>query len=209
MGQKENPTFDVTMGAFDGAEVAEFTGLYILHKLSSIMKISDFALYRDDGICAIRGTKRCVDKIREKIHEIFLNEIGLQIETPTTSPSKSIDCLDINFNLSTELYKPYRKPLSKPIFIHVDSNHPKAIKDEIPQMVMKRLSNNSSNEKIFENAKPPYVEALKNSGFKNFEFKFQADLKPKKSKKSSKKFYTAIYLGTWLLNQTLAKNFYL
>ena len=28
---------------------------------------------------------------------------------------------------------------------------------------------------------------MKNSGFKNFEFKFQADLKPKKSKKSSKK----------------------
>ena len=133
--KKENPSFDVTMGAFDGAEVAEFIGLYILHKLSSIMKISDFALYRDDGICAIRGTKRCVDKIRKKIHEMFLNEIGLQIETPTTGPSKSIDFLDINFNLSTELYKPYRKPLSKPIFIHVDSNHPKAIKDEIPQML--------------------------------------------------------------------------
>ena len=69
--KKENPSFDVTMGAFDGAEVAEFIILYILHKLSSIMKISDFALYRDDGICAIRGTKRCVDKIRKKINEIF------------------------------------------------------------------------------------------------------------------------------------------
>ena len=56
--KQENPAFDVTMGSFDGAEVAEFVGLFLLHKLTSIMHLSDFALYRDDGICALRGTKR-------------------------------------------------------------------------------------------------------------------------------------------------------
>ena len=40
--KKVNPTFDVTMGAFDGAEVAEFIGLFILSKLVKIMKITDF-----------------------------------------------------------------------------------------------------------------------------------------------------------------------
>ena len=44
--KKENPTFDVTMGSYDGAEVAEFVGLYLLNELSSIMNVSAFALYR-------------------------------------------------------------------------------------------------------------------------------------------------------------------
>ena len=62
--KKENPTFDVTMSAYDGAEVAEFVGLFLLHELSHIMGINDFALYRDDGICALKGTKRAVDGTR-------------------------------------------------------------------------------------------------------------------------------------------------
>ena len=51
--KKNGSSFDVTMGAFDGTEVAEFVGLFLLHKLSHIMNIMDFALYQDDGICAI------------------------------------------------------------------------------------------------------------------------------------------------------------
>ena len=174
--KKDNPSFDVTMGAYDGAEVAEFVGLYILNRLSTIMSISDFALYRDDGICATFGTKRSVEKLRQNIAKI-LADIGFQIETPT-GPVKSVDFLDLNFNLDTGCYSPYRKPLSKPIFIHCDSNHPNVIKKEIPKMVANRISNNSSNEKIFENAKKPYIQALKNSGHKDFEFKFQNKEKP-------------------------------
>jgi len=34
--KKENPTFDVTMGSYDGAEVAEFVGLFLLSELSQI-----------------------------------------------------------------------------------------------------------------------------------------------------------------------------
>ena len=45
-------------------------------------------------------------------------------------------------------------------------------------MITKRLSNNSSNEKIFENAKQPYIQALKTSGHTDFEFKFQAKENP-------------------------------
>ena len=125
--KKEESTFDVTMGAFDGAEVAEFIGLFILSKLAKIMKITDFALYRDDGIFAIRGTKRSADTIRKKLIEIF-HDVELEIDVPL-APTKSIDFLDVNFELSTGFYSPYRKPLNKPLFIHSDSNHPKTIKD--------------------------------------------------------------------------------
>ena len=33
--KKENPNFDVTMESYDGAELRELTGLYILNILSS------------------------------------------------------------------------------------------------------------------------------------------------------------------------------
>ena len=33
--KKENPNFDVTLGSYDGAELLESTGLYILNVLSS------------------------------------------------------------------------------------------------------------------------------------------------------------------------------
>ena len=98
--KQENPAFDVTIGSFDGAEVAEFVGLFLLHKLTSIMHLSDFALYRDDGLCALRCTKRSIDDIRKKIEVLFKN-VKLQIETPPIGPAKSLDFLDLNVNLKT------------------------------------------------------------------------------------------------------------
>ena len=191
--KKENPAFDVTMGAFDGAEVAEFVGLFILHRLSFIMNYSDFALYRDDGICAIKGTKRTVDDTRKKIEGIF-KDVGFQVDIPPTGPVKSIDFFDIKFNLSTGQYAPYRKPLNKPIFIHKNSNHPDIIKKQVPLNVEKRLSNNSSNEKIFDSAKIPYQESLeKNSNFTNFNLKFQTKQSSQKSNKSKSNSKQVLY----------------
>ena len=93
--------------------------------------------------------------------------------------------------LSTDKYlkfviKTFVKPLNKPLFIHKDSIHPKAIRVEIPRNVCKRLSNNSSNEKILNNAKPPYEEALKMSGHENVELKFIPEENTDKHKKKNK-----------------------
>ena len=180
--KKENSTFDMTMGSFDGAEVAEFVGLFLLHKLSSVMNILDFALYRDDGICAIRGTKRSVEDIRKKIEVIF-KEVKLQIEVPT-GPTKSVDFFDLNLNLMTGYHAPYRKPLSVISFISKHSNHPNCIKAEVPRNAAKRISTLSSNERIFNIAKVPYIEALKRDGYENVEFKYQPKQKTTKPKTS-------------------------
>ena len=181
----ENPTFDVTMGAFDGAEVAEFVGLFILNKLSSIMDITDFALYRDDGICAIKGTKRSANDMLKKIVQV-IKEIGLKVDIPPTGPAKSVDFLNLNLNLTTGFHSPYRKPLNVPLFIHKNSNHPPSILKEVPRNVCKLLSVLSSNKEIFDNAKQPYIDSLtKNSGFENVEMNFipkdESKRKPKKS----------------------------
>ena len=45
--------FDVTMGSYDGAEVCELVGLYLLSKISPIMSRDSVGLYRDDGLAAI------------------------------------------------------------------------------------------------------------------------------------------------------------
>ena len=41
--------FDVTMGSFDGAEVCELIGLFILNNPSEKCDKNNIGLYRDDG----------------------------------------------------------------------------------------------------------------------------------------------------------------
>ena len=45
-----NQNFDVPMGCYDGAELCELVGSFILNKLTSIVNKSDIGLYRDDGL---------------------------------------------------------------------------------------------------------------------------------------------------------------
>ena len=44
-----NEDFDVPVGCYDGAEVCEVTGSYILYVLSNILHKNQSGLYRDDG----------------------------------------------------------------------------------------------------------------------------------------------------------------
>ena len=64
---------DVTTGSYDGAEICELAGLYLLNQLSSV------GLYRGDGFAAINnanGPK--LDRIRKDIIALFKDE-GLSI----------------------------------------------------------------------------------------------------------------------------------
>ena len=57
------------MGSFDGAEVCELVGLYLLHLLKDTKQ--DLGLYRDDmlGVTRLRG--RSLEKMKQKIQVIF------------------------------------------------------------------------------------------------------------------------------------------
>ena len=46
-----NSLFDVTMGSYDGADIGELAGLYLLNHLSIVINKSGAGLYRDDGPC--------------------------------------------------------------------------------------------------------------------------------------------------------------
>ena len=66
--KKENPNFDVTMGSFDGAEVCELIGLYLLNILKNEFGGKDIGLYRDDGLSCFENRSGFeLEKIRKKI----------------------------------------------------------------------------------------------------------------------------------------------
>ena len=48
--KKDNPKFEVTMGSFDGAEVCELVGLYLLNILKTEFVGKNMGLYREDGL---------------------------------------------------------------------------------------------------------------------------------------------------------------
>ena len=40
------------MGSYDGAEISELVGLYMLHKLEDIIPQKHLGIYRDDGLAS-------------------------------------------------------------------------------------------------------------------------------------------------------------
>ena len=134
----ESPMFDVAMGSYDGAEVCELVGLYILHKLTTAFPNGNIGLYRDDGLAAFRNTSaRSFDKARKDFSKI-LGELGLQITAQ--SNLKIVNYLDVTLNLSNGKYYSYRKPDNYPLYINAKSNHPLSIIKHLPASISNRIS---------------------------------------------------------------------
>lgn len=167
---KINKNFDVSMGAFDGAEVAELVGLLILHKMRQLFPFINFGLYRDDGLGTYKNlSKQQITRIEKKVIQLF-NELELKITVNTRL--QNVDFLDVSLNLDEDTYKPYRKPNDRPVYISKQSNHPPTILKQLPKMINDRLSRNSCNKQVFDEATGVYNEALRNSGYKTkLEFK--------------------------------------
>ena len=75
--------FDVAMGSYDGAEIADLVGLFILHTLKNETSEIDIGLYRDDGLGIVHNTNgHTMDKLRKKLIAIF-NRYNLKITVDT------------------------------------------------------------------------------------------------------------------------------
>ena len=111
------------MGSFDGAEVCELIGLFLLHKLSK-KGVKDVGLYRDDGAGALKLTLRQMEQTKQTIQKVF-EEHGLKITIEANK--KIIDFLDVTFDLTLGTYKPYSKPNTKHLYVHTKSDHPPGI----------------------------------------------------------------------------------
>lgn len=149
------------MGSFDGAEICELVGLFLLNIINSRIT-GNFGLYRDDGLASIRATPRQTESIKKQLCEIF-RENGLKITIECNK--KIVNYLDVTLNLNNGEYQPYVKPNNVIRYVHRNSNHPPLILDNIPPSINNRLSKISSNESIFKSNISGHQHALKESGF--------------------------------------------
>ena len=155
--------FDVTMGSYDGAEICELVGLFILNKLAIKFGKDNIGLYRDDGLILLSGTgKRSADNARKLLHCIF-HQIGLKITAEVNN--QIVNYLDVTLNLQTGRHSAYRKPNNDPLYIDSRSNHPPSIIKHVPNSINKRISSLSSNQSSFDSAAPLYENALHRSNY--------------------------------------------
>ena len=186
--KKTNSDFDVTMGAPDGAEICELCGLYILSELRKEFKTFDIGLYRDDGLAvSSRIPTQDLRNLEPRIKTFFQEKFGLRA---TVEHSKNVvNFLDVTLNLETGKHKPYRKPNDEPKYINTKSNHPHTVIKQIPRGVNKRLSELSSTENEFNEAKADYERALRESGHKH-ELKFiPKERNQRQNKKKKRKIF--------------------
>ena len=168
--KKTGSLFDVTMGAYDGAEVCELVGLLVLHKMKKKFPEINFGLYRDDGLGAHKiERKGRTEKKKKEIHKLF-KELGLDITID--SNLQSVNFLDVTMNMKDGKFWPYKKPNNTIKYVHTQSNHPPHVLKQIPKSINKRISAISCNEEEFNKGKEEYQESLTKSGHRA-QLKFQ------------------------------------
>ena len=85
------------MGCYDGAEVCELVGIFILNKLSNVIDKNSIGLYGDDSLGVfdkLSGPQ--IEKKKKKIIKIF-KDCGLSITVTTNITS----ILHLTLNLKT------------------------------------------------------------------------------------------------------------
>ena len=163
--KRDGTLFDVTMGSYDGAEVCDLIGLYLLTGLKQKFENLDMGLYRDDGLGIYKNLPGPeAERTKKKIIQHF-NANGLQITIDFNMTR--VNFLDATFDINNGKYCPYRKPNDNPLYIHKDSNHPLSITKQLPAMIQRRISDISSDVNEFDKAKDIYNKALKDSGYRD------------------------------------------
>ena len=172
--------FDVTMGSYDGAEICELVGLYILNTLAQKYGKDLIGLYRDDGLAAFKNMSGSeIERIKKNFTKIF-HDFGLKITIEANK--KIVNFLDMTLNLNNGKHCPYKKPNDHAVYVHSQSNHPPTIIKHIPESISKRISTISSDRAIFEKAAPYYNDALKSSGYRE-KLQYRPPSQPKEPKR--------------------------
>ena len=142
----------------------ELVGSYMLIQLTHCVNKESVGLYGDDGLGVFPNiSKPEIERKKKQVVKIF-KEYGLSITIQCNL--KSVDFLGVIFDLYNSLYKPYRKPNNKPIYINKQSNHPPNVLKQLPKSIANRISDTSSSKDIFDKSISIYQNALYESGFK-------------------------------------------
>ena len=99
--KKESGLFDITMGAYDGAEVCELVGNFLLYALSLKYNKTNIGLFRDDGMAVFRNVSSAhCEKIEKEFQKLF-RQHGLKLIIKCNL--KIVDFLDVTLNLTDYL----------------------------------------------------------------------------------------------------------
>ena len=79
---------------------------------------------------------------------------------------KTIDFLEVTFNLNKSTYQPFTKPNTTLKYVHHERNHPPTTTKNIPAGINERLSSLSSDKAFFDQATSPYQKALEKCGYR-------------------------------------------
>ena len=94
-------------------------------------------MYRDDGLGIFKNISRPeIERNKKAIVKEF-KKCGLSIVVNTNL--KTVDFVDVTFNLHKNIFKPYRKPNISPTDINKNSNHPPNIFKQLPKSIAKRI----------------------------------------------------------------------
>ena len=145
------------MGCYDGAELRELVGSYLLKKVLNIIDKKSTGLYRDDGLATLQNLSASEIEWKHKDIEMF-KTAGLNITIQAGFHIANF--LDVLFNLNNGTYQTYRKPDNTPVYINKKSNHPPVLLKQLLKSIAKRISDISSDENIFCNSIPMHSEAF-------------------------------------------------
>ena len=104
------------MGNYDGAELCELTGLYILYVLRSEFGKEKITLYCVNGSSCFQnmtGPGPHAERVKKEICEIF-QSCALKITIETNL--QIMDFHGVTFNLKNQKYYPFRKPNNDPLY---------------------------------------------------------------------------------------------
>ena len=109
---------------------------------------------------------------------------------------KLVNYLDVTFNLNNRSYRPYRKPNYETHYIHIESDHPPSITNQLPWPIKKHLSQLSLSKDTFYETTPYYEQRLTSCGYNEkltYQHQRESNKNTGKTRKSNIKWFNPPY----------------
>ena len=153
-------SFNETMGSYDGAEICELVGIYLLLILAIIIDENNFGLYFNDGLILLwNANGQKINHVRKNVIKIF-KEVDCKIEIQT-----HLKIVKLTFSLANGTYRLYRKPNNSLLYINTSSNLSPQVIKKLLTWINKRLTINSSISEISHASKYESVTGIRNGTY--------------------------------------------
>ena len=136
--------------------------------------------YCDNGLSIVWGVPAEAERVSKKLRKNFEKE-GLKITVE--SGKDGTDYLNLYLDLKKDIFRQWQKPNSNPLYVNINSSHPPQCLKQIPTMIEKMISRNSSSKDEFNRVKKDYQASLNNSGYKK-KLQFNPHINKKKHKRN-------------------------